>query len=134
MSRLLRLARVGVPAWDPGSKEYGAALYRVGKYEEAIRCFEAKAQFYCPRAWDWCFLAMAHHRLGHTSEARRCLAQAARWIDEANQEELDDPAGIRPTWGGWQETVEFPLLLREAEELLGKESNDMRQEPEKKAG
>jgi tetratricopeptide (TPR) repeat protein len=28
MSRLLPLARVGVPAWDPGSKEYGAALYR----------------------------------------------------------------------------------------------------------
>ncbi len=76
---------------------------------------------------------MAHHRLGHPGMARRCLAEATRWIDEANRETLDDPAGIRPAWGGWEERVEYPLLLREAEELLQKKSGDRHQEPEKKS-
>ena len=62
---------------------------------------------------------MAHHRPGHAAQARRCLVEAACWIDEANREELDDPAGTRPAWGRWDESVEYPLLLREAEELLG---------------
>jgi hypothetical protein len=74
---------------------------------------------YRPRAWDWCFLAMAHHRLGHAEEARRCLVEAARWIDEANREKHDDPTSPRPAWGGWYQAVVYPLLHREAEALLG---------------
>jgi tetratricopeptide (TPR) repeat protein len=117
MTRLVRLARAG-------SEQYGAALYRAGKYGEAVRCFEAQARTYRPRALGWCFLAMAQCRLGHNDEARRCLAEAARWIDAANREELDDAAGIRPAWGGWEERIKFPLLLREAEELLRKGSGN----------
>jgi serine/threonine protein kinase/Flp pilus assembly protein TadD len=132
ISPLVPLARVGVPAWDGGGQEYGAALYRAGKYDEAVRCFEAKARTYRRRAWDWCFLAMAHHRLGHGDAARRCLAEAARWIDEANREALDDPAGTRPAWGSWDERVVYPLLLREATELLSKDSRNENQESEKK--
>ena len=64
---------------------------------------------------------MAHYRLGHAEEARGCLVEAARWIDEANREELDDPTDTRPAWGNWHETVVYPLLLREAEALLGAE-------------
>ena len=62
---------------------------------------------------------MAHHRLGHAEEARRCAAEAARWIDEANRVKLDDPTTLGPTWGDWDEPVVYPLLLREAEALLG---------------
>jgi hypothetical protein len=61
---------------------------------------------------------MAHYRLGHAKKARRCLVKAARWIDQANREELDDPTSLRPGWGSWHETVVYPLLLREAEALL----------------
>jgi tetratricopeptide (TPR) repeat protein len=119
MARLLPLTRVAGPIWHWGSWVRGAALYRAGKYGDSVRCFETEAKMYRPRAWDWCFLAMAHHRLGHAEKARRCLVKAARWIDEANREELDDPTGTRPAWGNWHEPVVYPLLLQEAEVLLG---------------
>jgi tetratricopeptide (TPR) repeat protein len=119
MTRLLKLARVGAGWFHFGASAHGAALYRAGRYDEAVRYFEAEARTYRLRAWDWCFLAMAQHRLGHAGEARRCLAEAARWIDEANHEELDDLTGTRPAWGIWCEHVMYPLVLREAEELIG---------------
>ncbi len=119
MARLLPLTRVAGPIWHWGTWARGAALYRAGKYEESIRCFEMAAKIYRPRAWDWCFRAMAYQRLGHAEEARRCLVEAARWIDEANSEELDDPTSLRPGWGSWDERVTYPLLLREAEALVG---------------
>jgi tetratricopeptide (TPR) repeat protein len=125
-ARLLPLARVAARHFHYGSWTRGAALYRAGKYDEAVQCFETAAKTYRPRAWEWCFLAMAHHRLGHAGEARRCLAEAARWIDEANRGKEDDPSGLRPTWGSWWEPAVYPLLLREAEELLkvGRSSAD----------
>jgi serine/threonine protein kinase/tetratricopeptide (TPR) repeat protein len=119
MTRLLPLTRVADPIWHWGTWARGAALYRAGKYEESVQCFEKAAKIYRPRTWDWCFLAMAHHRLGHAEEARRCLVDAARWIDEANREDLDDPTSLRPGWANWDERVTYPLLLREAEALLG---------------
>jgi eukaryotic-like serine/threonine-protein kinase len=125
MARLLPLTRVAEPIWHWGTWVRGAALYRAGRFEESVVCFETAAKMFRPRAWDWCFLAMAHHRLGHTEEARRCLVEAARWIDEANRVRLDDPTGLGPVWGAWHEPVVYPLLLREAETLLnnGREKN-----------
>src|SRR5262249_57318677 len=119
VARLLPLTRVAEPIWHWGAWVRGAALYRAGRFEESVRCFERAAQMIRPRAWDWCFLAMAHHRLGHAEEARRCLVEAARWIDEANRVQVDDPTTLGPTWGHWDESVVYPLLLREVEALLG---------------
>jgi tetratricopeptide (TPR) repeat protein len=119
MGRLLPLARVAAPAFHQGVYVLGAALYRAGRYGEAVQCFEAAAKTYRPRAWDWAFLAMAHQRLGHAGEARRCLDEAARWIEEAERRKDDDLFGMRPGWGGWSERVIYPLLLREAEALVG---------------
>jgi tetratricopeptide (TPR) repeat protein len=118
MARLLPLTRIAKPIWHWGTWARGAALYRAGKYRESVRCFETAARMYRPRAWDWCFLGMAHYRLGHAKKARRCLVKAARWIDQANREELNDPTHTRPAWGNWHEAVVYPLLLREAESLL----------------
>jgi serine/threonine protein kinase/tetratricopeptide (TPR) repeat protein len=115
---LPRLARVAARAWHFGGYVRTAALYRAGQYEESVRCFEAEAKAFRPRPWDWCFLAMGHSRLGHADEARRCLAEAAAWTEEANQQDLDDVTGTRRAWGGWDEPVVYPLLVREAEALL----------------
>jgi serine/threonine protein kinase/tetratricopeptide (TPR) repeat protein len=120
MQCLVPLARVAAPAGQGNAYVLGAALYRAGRYDEAIRCLEAAQKVYRPRAWDWCFLAMAHHRLDHAGEACRCLTEAARWIDEANRADLDDLAGTQPSWGGWYEPLVYPLLLREGEELIGR--------------
>ena len=57
----------------------GAALYRAGRFDEAIRRLEESIRL--PggesRPEDWAFLAMAHHRLGHRDEARPLARPAA---------------------------------------------------------
>jgi tetratricopeptide (TPR) repeat protein len=118
MGRLIPVARVAAPSYHYGTYVLGAALYRAGQYDEAVRCFDEEAKAYRPRAWDWSFLAMAHQRLGHAGEARRCLAEAVRWMAEADRQEDADPTGTRPAWGIWQERVVYPLLVREAEALV----------------
>jgi serine/threonine protein kinase/tetratricopeptide (TPR) repeat protein len=118
-TRLLPLVRVAAPCFPGGAQVGGAALYRAGRYEEAVRCLEAAARTYRLGAWEWCFLTMAHHRLGHADEARRCRDEAARWIEEANRHQGDDPAENRPAWAGWHEWVAYPLLLHEADAVLG---------------
>ena len=123
MARLLPLTRVADSVWHLSTWVRGAALYRAGRYEESVHCFETAAKTYRPRAWNWCFLALAHHRLGHADEARRCLAEAARWIEEANRHEGDDLSATQAAWGDWQEPVVFSLLLREAEAILGEKEN-----------
>jgi serine/threonine protein kinase/Flp pilus assembly protein TadD len=139
MARLIPLADGVAIHGQHGSWTRGAALYRVGRFDESIRCFEEAAKMYRPRALNWIFLAMAHHRLGHADRARRCLAEAAGWIneangrtDEANPGEEDGLGGVRPAWGDWHEPVVFALLLREAEELLKNKPGVKNQEPEKK--
>jgi tetratricopeptide (TPR) repeat protein len=131
MGRLLPLTPVPLGHWGDWAR--GAALYRAGRYEESIECFETAANKFRPRALDWCFLAMAHHRLGHADDARRCLAEARRWIDAANHDTGDDLSATRPAWGSWHEPVVYPLLLREAEELLGQESVNNPRQPEAQA-
>ncbi len=131
MADLLPLSRAAEPIWHWGTWVRGAALYRAGKYEESIRCFDEEAKTYLPRAWDWCFLAMAHHRLGHYDQARHCLAEARRWIDEANRQQGDDLSDMRPAWGDWHEAVVYPILLREAAHLLNREPGVVDQPPHK---
>jgi tetratricopeptide (TPR) repeat protein len=84
-----RLAAFSV-ALEPGDQvrlnTLGVALYRVGKFTEAIATLEkslaaGKGQF---DAFDLVFLAMAHHRLGHRPKARDCYDRAVRWVAAQN--------------------------------------------------
>ena len=115
MTRLLPLARLASPLNSIRPEILGPALYRAGRYDESVQCLEKSARTCRPRACEWTFLAMGHHRLGHPDEARRCLAEAARWIEEANRQTDDDLSGTRAVWARWYEPVVIPLLLREAE-------------------
>jgi serine/threonine-protein kinase len=116
---LVALARVAVP-WERGDVRIGAALYRAGRYEEAVDCFHAAARFTRPAARDWLFLTMAHSRLGQHEEARRCLARADDWVVQADQPDANDLSGTRPSWDRWFERTEVEVLRREAVTLLGK--------------
>ncbi len=91
----------------------GAALCRAGRFEEALaRLREAiKASGGEGSALDWLFLAMTEQRLGHTDEAKRWLAKAARHIDDAAKDKTAEPLS-------WEERTELQLLRREAETLL----------------
>jgi len=74
----------------------GLALYRAGQYAEAITTLERslagnKGQF---DAYDLFFLAMAHHRLGHTMQARDAFDRAVRWSREQKQRPDMDAHGL----------------------------------------
>lgn len=125
-SRLVSLAERAAPWPHLGSYVLGASLCRSGRYQEAIECFKAAEKSYRPQSLEWTFLATAHYHLGHVDESRRCLTAATNWIEEANNGTSDDLSDTRPVWGSWSEMVAYPLLLREAKELIEKADNPPR--------
>jgi serine/threonine protein kinase len=62
----------------------GAALYRAGRFDEAIERLNEAVGMHSKggTAGDWFFLAMTHARLGDTTTARQWYDKAARWMDE----------------------------------------------------
>jgi tetratricopeptide (TPR) repeat protein len=85
-----------------------AALYRSGRYEDAIRRADrAKAEGVEDFWLAWPFLAMAHARLGRHDKARE-------WLDKsearAKANPLDGPA--------WDKRLTLKIPNREAEALL----------------
>ena len=85
----------------------GAALYRAGRYDQAIGRLEeavrARGAAGSPR--DWAFLALAHHRLQHHAEAKR-------WLERLRSHKPStDPARF------WDE-LEIRLLRSEAEAVI----------------
>jgi tetratricopeptide (TPR) repeat protein len=118
--RIVRLAEV-VAARHP--KKYatlntlGAALYRAGKYEAAVEKLEEamKAHPSGGAPFDFLFLSMAHHHLGHTKEARHWLDKAVRWMEQAEQGKLSDPSVRLPLF--WIQRLELRLLRSEAATL-----------------
>jgi tetratricopeptide (TPR) repeat protein len=108
----VRLAEAAVQGADEALKAdalstLGAALYRAGRCDEAIRRLEEgnrlRGEEGLPSAWP--FLAMAHHRLGHHDEARH-------WLDRLREHQPStDPAQF------WDELA-IRLLRSEAEALI----------------
>ena len=109
MVRLAELAVNGAPEPLKGAilNTLGAALYRAGRFAEAVRRLEEGIQQSkgVSREADWVFLAMAHHRLGHHDEARR-------WLDRFR----DRRPRLAPSafWG----ELEIRLLRAEAEAVV----------------
>jgi WD40 repeat protein/tetratricopeptide (TPR) repeat protein len=82
--RALRLARRAVELY-PGDWSYlntlGVVEFRAGQYAESIATMERslKAGPGKDDAVDLFFMAMAHHQLGHRTQARECYDRALRW-------------------------------------------------------
>jgi tetratricopeptide (TPR) repeat protein len=85
----------------------GAALYRAGRFEEAIRRLDesdrARDDAGDPKAFA--FLALTHHRLGHSDEAKR-------WLDKLVAYRFKE--GADSFW----DDMEIRILRREAESLV----------------
>ena len=108
--RLAEFAVNGAP--DASSKgnclnTLGAALYRAGRFEDAIHRLEEGIRLRggTELPQDRVFLAMAHHRLGHRDLARRYLESLRR------RQESTDPERF------WEE-LEIRLLASEAESTI----------------
>jgi serine/threonine protein kinase/tetratricopeptide (TPR) repeat protein len=98
----------GPPEAGKYSLGLGAALYRAGRFGEAVRCCdEAAPRVTALSAYTGFFLAMAHHRAGHGAEAREWLSQARAWT------ERDADKGLP-----WNRRLTLHLLRREAEALI----------------
>jgi hypothetical protein len=107
--RLTDAALNGFPAQqkDVALNTLGAALYRAGWFEDAIRRLEEGVRVRAGQSvpQDWAFLAMAHHRLGHRDEARR-------WLDRfQNYQARGDVSTF------WDE-LEIRLLRRESQAVV----------------
>jgi tetratricopeptide (TPR) repeat protein len=118
MPGLIQVAERSVPARAGGERIVGAALYRAGRYQDALRCFEQARKVREPRAWDWLFLCMIQGGLGHAEEARRMLARAGQWIAEADRAKPGTSRDNESTWTNSYEKPTILLLLREAEAVI----------------
>jgi WD40 repeat protein/predicted Zn-dependent protease len=121
-ARLVRIVEQALktPPHKPSPEEHfisALVYYRAGRFPEAIRLLSEDACNKWPETWA--VLAMAHHRLGHVEEARRWLAKADGWYDNATREVLDAPvfSPSRP-WGNWWGWAEYQVLHREAKVLI----------------
>jgi eukaryotic-like serine/threonine-protein kinase len=87
--RAVELARraIELAPEDAGNlNTLGVALYRAGRFGEAIQTLERSlaASPGEDKAFDLYFLAMAHHRQGRREHARACLDRGVRWADRQN--------------------------------------------------
>ena len=101
-------------------KTLGAALIRAGRPRQAISVLEESVRLngHGGNAFDWLFLALAHHRLGHSQQATAALAAARDWIAHGDERAIPDPYLWSPL--RWYTKLELELLLREVEgEITG---------------
>jgi hypothetical protein len=107
--------------------QLGAALYRAGRFEEAVARLTEATELSChpyrTNMLHTCFyLAMAHHRLGHADLARRWLDQAVQGTERALEWAAEpavksaNPDGVIPP--NWFRKLTLELLRHEAEQLI----------------
>jgi tetratricopeptide (TPR) repeat protein len=107
--------------------QLGAALYRAGRFEEAVARLTEATELSCHpyrtnMLCTWFFLGMAHHRLGHADLARRWLDQAVQGTQQELKSPTDPPGksgnadGVIPP--NWSRRLTLELLRREAEQLI----------------
>jgi hypothetical protein len=110
----IRLAEAALAGYPERGKErsdllntLGAALYRAGRFDDAIRrlnqSIQASEDEGDPRAFA--FLAMVHHRLDHADQAKR-------WLDKLVA--YQPKPGAELSW----DDVDVRILRREAESLI----------------
>ena len=103
-----------------GPAVLGAALYRAGRHQEALRRLTQADAAYAsdkmprqPLEYTWLFLAMAEHRLGHLEAARK-------WFDRAVVTRDNRNGAVAPAADPipWNRRLTLQILHREAEAVL----------------
>jgi tetratricopeptide (TPR) repeat protein len=114
--RLAEKRLSAVPGNASANIALGAALYRAGRYDDAVERLQASLKAHGNRGsvHAWLFLAMAHQRLEHADDASKWLEKAAGAIDRLTRAR---PPGDRVSLP-WDQRLSLQLLLREAEALV----------------
>jgi tetratricopeptide (TPR) repeat protein len=96
------------PARHDFCKTLGAALYRAGRHQEALKHLQAARTAHGKGgdAWELLFLALAEHHVGHDFQAQECLRKAIQTIDASA------PALT------WDERLELRLMRATAKAVL----------------
>jgi tetratricopeptide (TPR) repeat protein len=97
------------------------ALYRAGRFEQALRTLEevTRADTGWTNCEAWPLLAMTHHRLGHAQEARRWLDRTSQGFEQTTWGVILDPFGSDLHSNHSFDLLTVYLLYREAEALVG---------------
>jgi tetratricopeptide (TPR) repeat protein len=98
--------------------ERGALKYREQRYDEALVLFqrglESEPRPGCAVV-DWLWLALAHHRLGNSVNARSWLNKATAWLDGLGDQMPANANSFKLDLHNW---LEAHVLRREAERVL----------------
>jgi tetratricopeptide (TPR) repeat protein len=119
LDQVVRLAEQALSS-DPKSYgnllALGAACYRAGQLEAAVRHLNAAIQAHDQHVMASLFLAMAHHRLGHAEQARHRLDEAVQRLEPVEPQRPNETAAgeLSP----WYRRLAVELLRREAEALV----------------
>jgi tetratricopeptide (TPR) repeat protein len=125
LSSVIKLAEQAVQGDSPSLQSLntlGALLCRAGRCEDAIKRLEQADRIAqnpganSPPAYVWFFLAMTHHRLGHTADASTWLTKARSASDEVLKNDAAGTARVP-----WNRRLTLTLLGAEAAMLLGTE-------------
>jgi serine/threonine protein kinase/WD40 repeat protein/tetratricopeptide (TPR) repeat protein len=93
----------------------GVTLCRAGRWAEAIHCLENPSAGE-GSAWDWLFLAWAHHALGHRQAARHWMRKVIHWLGWPTPQATEPPPP--PPALPWYQRQELKLLRRQIEPLF----------------
>lgn len=103
---------------DANVHTLAAALFRAGKYREAITEFDRALRIRGDAGTPiyWVFLAMCHHKMGQQKEANRWFQKVAEAVPLAPRPEEGKPVP------DWHPRFEILLLHDEAKQLLSAEN------------
>jgi tetratricopeptide (TPR) repeat protein len=114
---LARRAAGADPSSYPSARALGAALYRAGKHDEAVKVLTRAAGLRKgPSPSVWLLLALAQKARGQAEEAQTWRKKAVDWIGASRREK----GGVLP-WGRipWPERVALEALAGEVEKVVG---------------
>ena len=102
-----------VPDFDTFLSTLGVAQYRVGKYREAVATLEQADRLKkdlreSPDPPDLAFLALAHHRLGQTDQARTALSRLRESMKQPERAGDEQGQAFLREAEAWELDLVFP--------------------------
>ena len=113
---VIRLAARAAEGYDGDYRIHVAALFRAGRFDEALRRPWSKDRHYAEIPWEWFFQGMLRHQAGRHEEARPILEQKIKLVDLMYRDMPRDPKS--KIWSDWIYHIQCQILRDEADALL----------------